>query len=229
LATARTGRRDVGQKSAPSLVALKSALLPIANMRRRHFRIAAVSWAAFFLKKRGPFGLSYQAVLRGLGRRCQQQAISRGKIFVKYSKVIWVVQSWLSKFFPFLVGQINSRSPAVPPERGAFRDRHERRAGCGGRGSVGRVDMRAGRVSREPSRRADERCSNLRQTSVGSTLPTEACGGRCCVRQNRVVLAPVAGVKPAEVCKAQPGDANRQFAGDGDKTNSSPGRARHKP
>ena len=30
-------------------------------------------------------------------------------------------------------------------------------------------------------------------------------------------------------CSAQPGAARRQFAGDGDKTNSSPGRARHKP
>jgi hypothetical protein len=52
---------------------------------------------------------------------------------------------------------------------------------------------------------------------------------RGCVRQKRVVLAPVAGVKPAEVCKAQPGTAGRQSAGDGGKTNSSPGRARHKP
>jgi hypothetical protein len=40
---------------------------------------------------------------------------------------------------------------------------------------------------------------------------------------------PVAGVKPAEVCNARPGEASRQFAGDGGKTNSSPGRARHKP
>ena len=28
---------------------------------------------------------------------------------------------------------------------------------------------------------------------------------RCCVRQRRVVLAPVAGVKLAEICRAQPG------------------------
>ena len=44
-----------------------------------------------------------------------------------------------------------------------------------------------------------------------------------------MVLAPVAGVKPAEARLAQPGAARRQFVGDGDKTNSSPGRARHKP
>ena len=33
----------------------------------------------------------------------------------------------------------------------------------------------------------------------------EADGGGCCVRPSRVVLAPVAGVKPAEVKRAQPG------------------------
>jgi hypothetical protein len=32
--------------------------------------------------------------------------------------------------------QINSRTLAVPPHRGAYRDRHERGMGCGGRGSV---------------------------------------------------------------------------------------------
>ena len=52
---------------------------------------------------------------------------------------------------------------------------------------------------------------------------------RCCVRQKRVVLAPVAGVKSAEVFEAQPGSQDRQFADDGGKRNSSPGRARHKP
>ena len=59
--------------------------------------------------------------------------------------------------------------------RGAYRDRHERGMGCGGRGSVGaQGDRRAG-FAVSDARRADER--------------------RCCVRQNRVVLAPVAGVK----------------------------------
>ena len=49
-------------------------------------------------------------------------------------------------------------------------------------------------------------------------------------RQNRVVLAPVAGVKSAEVLVSRTGsDQATQFADDGDKTNSSPGRARHKP
>ena len=49
------------------------------------------------------------------------------------------------------------------------------------------------------------------------------------VRQSRVVLAPVAGVKSAEAQHTQPGLLRCQFADDGDKTNSSPGRARNKP
>jgi hypothetical protein len=35
--------------------------------------------------------------------------------------------------------QIKSRTRAVSPHRGAYRDRHGRGAGCGGRGSVGRA------------------------------------------------------------------------------------------
>jgi hypothetical protein len=46
---------------------------------------------------------------------------------------------------------------------------------------------------------------------------------RFCGRQNRVVLAPVAGVKSAEVKRARPGFKNLESAGDGDNTNSSPG------
>ena len=45
-----------------------------------------------------------------------------------------------------------------------------------------------------------------------------------------MVLAPVAGVKSAEVLVSRTGpDKAIQFADDGDKTNSSPGRAQHKP
>ena len=52
---------------------------------------------------------------------------------------------------------------------------------------------------------------------------------RCCVRQKRVVLAPVAGVKLPEAVRIQPGSFGRQSGSDGGKRNSSPGRARHKP
>src|SRR5450755_1057753 len=47
------------------------------------------------------------------------------------------VESRLQKYFASPVGQIistNSRHPV--PHRGAYRDRHERGMGCGGRGSV---------------------------------------------------------------------------------------------
>jgi hypothetical protein len=96
------------------------------------------------------------------------------------------------------------------PARGAYRDRHGRGAG---------LRWTRKRRARDAVRRAGFPVSDRRVSDER----------RICVRQNRVVLAPVAGVKPAEVCKAQPGDASRQFAGDGGKRNSSPGRARHKP
>jgi hypothetical protein len=44
-----------------------------------------------------------------------------------------------------------------------------------------------------------------------------------------MVLAPVAGVKSAKACRPNRAQAHRQFADDGGKTNSSPGRARHTP
>src|SRR3954447_18626805 len=47
-----------------------------------------------------------------------------------------------------------------------------------------------------------------------------------CVRPKRVVSAPVAGAKSAEVLQAQPGFAKPPIADDGDKTNSSPRSAR---
>jgi hypothetical protein len=66
------------------------------------------------------------------------------------------------------------------PGRGALAIVTNVGAGCGGRGSVGRVVVFAGRaLVRERTQRADDR--------------------RGCVRQSRVVLAPVAGVKLAEV------------------------------
>jgi hypothetical protein len=74
----------------------------------------------------------------------------------------------------------------VLPHKGAYRDRHERGAGCGGRGSAWARDVIAGRVSRE---RSTARWTN----------------GDCGVRQSRVVLAPVAGVKSAEAKSARPG------------------------
>jgi len=50
-----------------------------------------------------------------------------------------------------------------------------------------------------------------------------------CGRQNRVVPAPVAGVKLMEIIEPDRASIDRQSVSDGGKTNSSPGRARHKP
>ena len=60
-------------------------------------------------------------------------------------------------------------------------------AGCGGRGNARRARCLQGGDFRERTTRARRR--------------------RCCGRQNRVVLAPVAGVKPPEAGEAQPGFA----------------------
>jgi hypothetical protein len=49
------------------------------------------------------------------------------------------VQSSSQKYFCSRLTQITSISVAVPLPRGAYRDRHGRGAGCGGRGSVGRA------------------------------------------------------------------------------------------
>ncbi len=54
--------------------------------------------------------------------------------FLNGIKLIWVVQSFFQKYFRSLLTQITCISLAVPSHRGAARDRHERGAGCGGRG-----------------------------------------------------------------------------------------------
>jgi hypothetical protein len=88
--------------------------------------------------------------------------------------------------------------------RGAYRDRHEREAGCGGRGSVG----------------AEGGCRARQLVSVHVAKG---------VRQNRVVLAPVAGVKLPVASLIRPDRSCHRAGSDGGKRNSSPGKARHKP
>ena len=103
--------------------------------------------------------------------------------------------------------------------------------GCGGRGSVGCARNRRAAFGCERSAGAWTNDA----ASVSPTLRLKCTCRRSLlakivrVRQSRVVLAPVAGVKLAEVLRAQPGSRCRQFVDDGDKTNSSPGRARNKP
>src|SRR6266403_5412522 len=100
----------------------------------------------------------------------------------------WSVQPLLQKYFPSRLTQISSLSRAVLSHRGAIARRHERGAGCGGRGSVRRCQGMAGRVDK------------ARELTNG-TQTNDACGGL----RSRVVLAPVAGVKFAEAKSAQPG------------------------
>src|SRR5258708_14092024 len=72
---------------------------------------------------------------------------------------------------------------------------------CGGRGSVGRALESQGRlrsVSEQPARQTNG--AKARRRLLAKT------GG--CVRQNRVVLAPVAGAKSAEVLRVRLGAQN---------------------
>jgi hypothetical protein len=134
------------------------------------------------------------------------------------------------KNFP-LHREAKSPSYAAPsrPEKGAYRDRHGRWDGMRWtRQRRVRLFSQGGfPVSEQTAHRrtsfnafAEMRSAAHGQPSIGR--------GRC-VRQNRVVLALVAGAKSAEVGSAQPGATRSESAGDGGKTNSSPGRARHKP
>ena len=77
--------------------------------------------------------------------------------------------------------------PTVSSHRGAYRDRHGRGAGCGGRGSVLRATRSQGGSMRPVSdqQRADERC--------------------CSVRRSRVVLTPRRWRQVRGVKSAQPG------------------------
>ena len=115
-----------------------------------------------------------------------------------------------AKIFRFPLHPNQRLFPRCPVStRGAYRDRHERETGCGGRSSVRREKLFAGRVIRERAHRA-------RRTARS-------------VRQNRVVLTPVAGAKLSVANSVQPDRFSHQAGRDGGKTNSSPGRARHKP
>jgi hypothetical protein len=82
------------------------------------------------------------------------------------------VQPSLQKYSASPHTQITSRTFRIPPHRGAYRDRHGRGAGCGGRGSVLRAKRLQGGFyeSVSDTEHADER--------------------RCCGRRSRVVLTP---------------------------------------
>jgi hypothetical protein len=139
----------------------------------------------------------------------------------------------LKKYSAFLVGQISFiRLRHLIPDEGRIASRHGRGMGCGGRGSVGAIgDRRAGSSC--------ERAAGARTNGVASVLAKASTDGYQArrsllaktgrVRQNRVVLVSVAGAKLSVVKSIQPDPIRHQAGSDGDKTNSSPGRARHKP
>ena len=105
-------------------------------------------------------------------------------------------------------------------------------AGCGGRGSVGRAMCSQGELNLMSGHAApDERRLNALAGNFGRQhmSPVGAPREGSCGRQNRVVLAPVAGVKLMEIVGPDRASIDRQSVSDGGKTNSSPGRARHKP
>ena len=115
--------------------------------------------------------------------------------------------------FSFPPNQLHLR--AIPPHRrGAYAS--SRYVECGKQWTRGA--------------RAREALQGGLRLGLGAVSDRSAQGERrCCVRQKRVVLAPVAGVKLAEANRIQPGSLGRQSGIDGGKRNSSPGRARHKP
>ena len=126
-------------------------------------------------------------------------------------RLIWVIQPPAQKYFAFPHPQISGYFRAVPSrQEGRIASRHERGTGCGGRRQ---------RQAREVVRRAGFPVS-------GHGAQDER---RCSVRQNRVVPTPVAGAKLPVANSIQPDRFSHQAGSDGGKTNSSPGRARHKP
>ena len=88
--------------------------------------------------------------------------------------------------------------------------------GCGGRDSVGAQGRSQGGlnlVSDVQARKTND--VKARRSLLAKT--------GCCVRQNRVVPTPVAGVKLSVAKSIQPDRVGHQAGSDGDKTNTSPG------
>jgi hypothetical protein len=56
--------------------------------------------------------------------------------FVKPIKLIWVVQTSVQKYSAFAVGQISGIASHVPARKRGVAQRHQRGAGCGGRGGT---------------------------------------------------------------------------------------------
>src|SRR5258708_24741723 len=74
------------------------------------------------------------------------QKLPDGQITSCFPK--WLVQPHLQKYFPSRFTQITSKSIAVPSRKRGVAQRHQRGAGCGGRGRR----QRRGRCRGRPSR-----------------------------------------------------------------------------
>jgi len=130
----------------------------------------------------------------------------RSHIFARGYKLI--CPTWQATYFALVAdiplnpsgkSKVNSRHPV--PHRGASTVVTNVGTGCGGRGSVGRARYSQGGSPRERSSRADERRLNALARNFGRQhmSPVGAPRKGSCGRQNRVVLAPVAGVKLVEI------------------------------
>src|SRR3954471_18926681 len=90
------------------------------------------------------------------------------------------------------------------PERGAYRDRHGRGVGCGGRGSVGRADVFAGRSPVSEQQRADEQRFNasakIRRAAHGpsKSLAEVAADGEVVWSWHPLLMLSLAEIKSAQ-------------------------------
>jgi hypothetical protein len=183
---------------------------------------------AFDAPRRMVFSVVLAAILRGAHRtaqvRCRERAHLTGESNCVHpgddigAKVLpgrppdgqisqVCVQPLLQKYFCFLRGQITCLFLAIPSrERGRWPS--SRTLGwdaVDAAASGAWRDRRAGSPVSDRTARRRPALKRLGQNSSGSIRSAESFGEGSCVRQNRVVLAPVAGVKLAEICEARPG------------------------
>jgi len=67
-------------------------------------------------------------------RASRKTSLRERSKFVCPLKLIWGVQSLAQKYSSFVFTEIDVHSARSAPTQGAYRDRHERGAECGGRG-----------------------------------------------------------------------------------------------
>ena len=136
-----------------------------------------------------------------LSRPCAQTLISSTKS-IRFHRSSPLTQKYSASRLPQISGII---PPSHPLHEGRIAIVTDVGVGCGGRGSVGRAIVVAGRLSVSDRKRADDRCCcRIRLSFVEVHCPRSLLAKTVRVRQNRVVLAPVAGVKLAEAASTQP-------------------------